>query len=375
MRLLFVSVSLGLAALSLNGCGDDDSGAGPAPKGGSGGSMAGRAGRGGGGGTTSTGGRVESGGRDTSSAGEQTTGGAAGEINAGTPGTCEGFSQRLIDCSLIDKPIECASGGSDPSAACYYGCYEAAACGALTNYYCNSATNSVEDCLTACDTFPCGDGSTVPSFYTCDGSEDCANGADEQGCVTAPVFHCTSGETVDGINRCDGYDQCSDSSDEAGCPELTCPQPTAPTPGVACSDAAANLETCHILPSGSMTGCLDRTEYRACAVECWAKGSCTDVVGYFCGGTTDGAAVQACIDACDAVSDKFPCKTGGQNVAGNYVCDAVSDCDDGSDETDCMFECATGGQNVSLSVTCDGYSDCGDGSDETGCQAQCSGAR
>jgi hypothetical protein len=390
MRLLFVSLSLGIAALSLNGCGDDDNGGdgGHGTKGGSGGSTAGTSAGRGGGGTSGTGGHVERAGRDSGSAGEESIAGVAGEAdkggaagtggsagNTGTPGTCEGFSQRLVDCSVIDKPIECASGGSDPSAPCYYGCYEAATCGALTDYYCKEATNSLADCLTACDTFTCGDGSTVPSFYTCDGSADCDDGADERGCVTAPVFQCKSGETVDGSDRCDGYDQCTDSSDEAGCPELTCPQPSAPTPGAACAEAAANLESCNLLPGGSMNGCLDRTEYSACTAECWAKGSCTDVVGYFCGSTSDGAAVQTCIDACDSVSDKFPCKTGGKSVPGNYVCDDVADCDDSSDEAGCSFKCATGGQNVSIAVTCDGYSDCTDGSDEAGCQADCSGAR
>lgn len=387
MRLLFVSLSLGVAALSLTGCGHDDNGrdGGRHQKGGSGGSTAGGSARGGNGGTSGMGGRVERAGRDSGSAGAETIGGAAGEGgdggsageggSTGTPGTCEGLSQRLIECSIIDKPIECTFRDSDPSAACYYGCYEAAVCGALADSYCNGATNSVADCLTACDTFPCGDGSTVPSLYTCDGSDDCGNGADERGCVTAPVFHCQSGETVDGADRCDGYEQCSDSSDEDGCLELTCPQPTAPTPGAACTDAGPTLERCNLFPDGSMTGCLDRTEYSACVTECWAKGSCTDVVGYFCGSSTDGAAVRNCVDACDSVSDEFPCKTGGKSVPDNYVCDDSADCDDGSDEADCTFNCATGGQNVSLAVTCDGYSDCTDGSDEAGCQAECSGAR
>ncbi|HSU41969.1 MAG TPA: hypothetical protein VLJ38_20460, partial [Polyangiaceae bacterium] len=65
MRLLFVSLSLGVVALSLNGCGDDDSGGDGAhgTNGGSGGSTAGGSAGRGSGGTSGTGGHVDRAGR------------------------------------------------------------------------------------------------------------------------------------------------------------------------------------------------------------------------------------------------------------------------------------------------------------------------
>jgi hypothetical protein len=394
MRLLFASLGLTVAALSLNGCGSahhEGKSDGPGGKNGTGGSMpsagtgGNRATGGSDGSTAGTGGSGASGASDGSGTSGGTTsastGGSdatAGESGNGgstptKPGTCEGYSLQLFACGIVDKPYECTSAGSDPSAACYYGCYQFAECAPLVDNYCNDAENSVDDCLTACDTFPCGDGSSVASLYTCDGTMDCTNGADEKGCVTAPPFQCKNGETVDGADRCDDYEDCSDGSDEAGCPVLTCPRPSAPTPGVACRDAAANLEACGLFVS--MPGCLDRTEARACKQECFAQSSCNDTLGFFCGSTSDGAVVQKCIDDCYKLSDAFPCKAGNQTVSGNYVCDGYPDCDDQSDEDDCAFHCKTGGQSVALGVVCDDYPDCSDGSDESGCKPECAGPR
>jgi hypothetical protein len=445
MRFFLLSMSLGVAVLSLNGCftiSDDDSSSdkggskngsgGSTESGGSGGSTAGgtTGANGGSGGDTNMAGRTSRAGSasflghagrgGSGSGGERaTTGGSAGKSEAGgsggsgdssgagdtgasggtggtggggtsgkggssgmggsggtggsssTPGgTCADYSQHLVDCAVIDKPILCDSLGSDPASPCRYACYEAASCTTITAYTCNSAENSLNDCLTACDTFPCGNGDSVPSDFVCDGVSDCTNGADEKGCVAAPAFHCKSGGTVDGSYRCDGYPDCSDGSDEAGCPMNTCPRPMAPDPGAACADATSTLKGCGLLPGGIMTGCLDRTEYTACERECLAHGSCADLTAFLCT-SSGGDTVQACLDGCSSQSDNFPCTTGTDVVPGSYVCDDVPDCADGSDEDNCTFKCATGGQSISLSYTCDGYSDCADGSDEMGCSATC----
>ena len=119
-----------------------------------------------------------------------------------------------------------------------------------------------------------------------------------------------------------------------------------------------------------MTSCTDRTPYRACEKECYASAACTDIVGFFCGSKTDGAAVTACLGDCNNLPDDFACKS-GELEPGNYVCDGSQDCSDGSDEVGCTFTCADGVQTIAENLTCNNTTDCKDGSDEMGCMATC----
>ena len=75
--------------------------------------------------------------------------------------------------------------------------------------------NSNRHCIQACN--------------RCDGREDCADGADEEGCCSRDQFTCTKDvevnathfleqECISNSKRCDGNDDCEDKSDETFCP-------------------------------------------------------------------------------------------------------------------------------------------------------------
>ncbi len=69
--------------------------------------------------------------------------------------------------------------------------------------------------------FDCGDDDQcIPSNDVCDGTEDCATGADEANCggCNPGYMPCDDGTCVPGIFICDGvHGNCPDDSDEAHC--------------------------------------------------------------------------------------------------------------------------------------------------------------
>lgn len=361
------------------------------------------AGSGGSAGEAETGG--EAGESATSGKGGSTSSGGTGgsTSSAGTGGdmptaTCAEVSDKVRSCSLFDGPFDCSVASTSPEQECINGCFTTADCSTLTGWYCGLASNSIDDCVRLCQRFRCNDASYVPSDYVCDGANDCSAGEDEKNCTTCdggyvvptsylcdgvtdcsdgtdekncPTYECANGTSVVAVLRCDGTADCSDGSDETGCAARTCPQPK---PGAACADATKNLKSCGILPGGVMTGCADRTPYRACEKECYASAACPDVVGFFCGSAAEGAALEACLGDCDNLPDYFACKS-GDLVSGGWVCDGSPDCKDGSDEDGCTFTCANGTQTVSEYATCDDSQDCTDGSDEMGCSATCPAAK
>jgi hypothetical protein len=381
MRVLFAYLSLGVAFLSLNACGDDPPSknlpgqAGMTGTGGASGSMAGR--------------------------GSGGTGGKA--VTAG--GTCEGFSSKLEACSLIDAPLDCSVVATgDAVLDCLFGCYETTDCEAATATYCFGAENSLASCMTVCRSFACNDGTLfpleyrcddlvdcaggedeqncrtcddgteLPSSFICDGYRDCAGNEDEQACLVGPTYQCENGETINGSWRCDGYYiDCADGSDEAGCAESTCPAPPRPVPGEACAKATETLSACGLLEGGVVTGCTDRTELLACAKNCIGGAACAELESYFCSSETAPPALATCFDGCAELTNIFPCEQGNGSVPASWICDGVPDCLDEGDEADCDFDCGDG-ELMPLYVTCDTYVDCKNGADERGCEATCPGA-
>jgi hypothetical protein len=344
------------------------------------------------GGSTSSGGTGGKGGTGgTGTGGTGATGGTGGNMPTAT---CIEVSDKVQSCSLFDGPFDCSVASTTPEQECINGCFAEADCNTLTGWYCGLSSNSVDDCVTLCRRFRCDDGSYISSDYVCDGANDCSGSEDEKDCTTCdggyivptsyicdgvadctdgtdekncPSYKCASGTSVAAVLRCDGTADCADGSDEKGCAARTCPRPK---PGAACGDATKNLKTCGILPGGVMTSCSDRTPFRACEKECYASAACADVVGFFCGSTADGAAVNSCLGECGNLPDDFACKS-GDLVAGSWVCDGAPDCNDGSDEVGCTFTCANGTQTIPESSTCNTAQDCTDGSDEMGCSATC----
>ena len=187
-------------------------------------------------------------------AGTSNEAGTGGTSSRQPDGTCEGYSDKLERCGLIDRAVDCSVAEDTAVERCSYGCIESSECGAVESYTCSSAQNSISNCLADCKGFRCNDDTVIPlsyrcdavvdcsagedeancvtcdghpleADYICDGIPDCADGRDEQGCPLPPTFACTSGESIPGEYRCDGYRDCADGSDEVDCPKLTCPMP------------------------------------------------------------------------------------------------------------------------------------------------------
>jgi hypothetical protein len=341
-------------------------------RGGSGGSDGGTDARGGSGGSGGSGKGGSGGTGGTSKGGSGGTGGSSGAPP--TPeGTCDDYGSKLKSCGLVSASIDCSLLPTGVTWACFYGCVKEAPCAEVVEGICSAeASNALVDCVETCNSvvFDCGGGQTVPGSYECDGVDDCDNAKDEASCPP-PSFACGDGKAVPSSDRCDGTDDCANGADEVGCPILTCPLPPAPKPGEACGHAGAALKTCGLLPSGSIQGCMDRTEARTCRAECFASASCDGLTAFFC--STGDAKVQKCLDDCDALSDEFPCKADNLAIPASWICDSTTDCSDGSDEAGCSFECGDGTE-VPMSYLCDDEDDCTDGSDEASCAATCPAA-
>ncbi|MEZ4268862.1 MAG: LDL receptor domain-containing protein [Myxococcota bacterium] len=104
---------------------------------------------------------------------------------------------------------------------CLAGCVSAADCAALSDAFCNNG-GSLLACVGACLQPKCGDGTVLSAGQLCDGTSDCADGSDEQGCA-ATLFECGEGDgTVSIQQRCDGSNDCEGGADEEGCPTFDC---------------------------------------------------------------------------------------------------------------------------------------------------------
>ncbi|KIG14197.1 Transposase [Enhygromyxa salina] len=208
----------------------------------------------------------------------------------GGGGTAAAYIDRLQECGLLTEgETPALQEDLDPESACVANCLLAATCEDLSEISCDAFTAMPDPALTACiDTclvgpapFTCGDGSTVPGDYQCDGEPDCVDASDEADCV--PLTCADGNGTYPMSFKCDGGPDCEDGSDELDCPGF-----------VACTDGSGSIP-----------------------------------MSYQCDGEPD----------CDDGSDELGCPSfacaNGEVVVGGARCDLSQDCSDNSDEAGC----------------------------------------
>jgi hypothetical protein len=203
------------------------------------------------------------------------------------------YLDKLQACGLLSEGELPAVDADDvdASVACYLDCLLDATCVEVQALTCDPASVMPSAQLVACyeacealnvdDDFMCGDGSTLPPSWVCDGAPDCADSTDEVDCVP---FDCGDGGMLTESLVCDGWADCMNGSDELDCPGY-----------VMCADG---------------TGSYNEEEDH-----CDGQSQCGD-----------GSDELGC--------PTYECANGEKAVAG-IRCNFNEDCEDGSDEAGC----------------------------------------
>ncbi|XP_077974467.1 prolow-density lipoprotein receptor-related protein 1-like isoform X1 [Styela clava] len=268
--------------------------------------------------------------------------------------------------------------------------------------------------------FDCGDGLSkfedrrdrrvtlrcIPYELTCDGTEDCSNGADEEPrycnvrrCIDGYVM-CRNQKCVPQHYFCDGVDQCGDGSDEKPCP---CDDDQFKCRGTGqCihSSKLCDTEFDCVHRNGTIDISDEDTRHTCCEqcsllahffAETKYKQNCK-TTEFSCENTTKCVRQDFICDHdndCGDNSDEKNCSLtkgpvancsveffqcdNGECIPWSYRCDLDQDCSDGSDEicdfkcTESEFKCETSGSCIDKEYICDEENDCNDGSDEKNC--------